>query len=315
MNLSTIDIRLLLVFEALMRERSVSRAALDVGMSQPAVSRALNSLRQMLKDELFVRSPGGMTPTAQARDLAPPIREILARLQAIFESANFVPKASSRTFRIAASDHCAALVLPALEERLRHEAPGIRLRVRPRRHEAVAGELDMGEIDLALGSALDLPSRINKKFLFAEPYVCVMRRGHPLAGPRLSYEDYMSAEHLAISHMGEPLQAVDVHLRKEGVKRRVPITMNQALLAPEVLQRTDLILTTQLNLVRRLSAFKDMHIAPLPVPVEPLSVHLAWHRDLAKHTAHEWLRHAIIDVCAGIAIGESSGAKASSRTR
>jgi DNA-binding transcriptional LysR family regulator len=313
MNLSTIDIRLLLVFEALMRERSVSRAAQDVGMSQPAVSRALNTLRQMLKDELFVRSPGGMMPTAQARDLAPPIREVLARLQAIFELASFVPEASTRTFRLAASDHCAALILPALEERLRREAPGIKLRVRPRRHLAVAGELDMGEIDLALGSALDLPSRIKKKFLFSESYVCVMRRDHPLAGPRLSYEDYMAAEHLAVSHMGEPLQAVDVHLRKDGVKRRIPITMNQVLLAPEVLQRSDLILTTQLNLVRRLSAFKDMHIAPLPVPVEPLPVHLAWHRDLAKHTAHEWLRRAIIDVCAGIAIGE--GEKAAARSR
>ncbi|HVZ01671.1 MAG TPA: LysR family transcriptional regulator [Dongiaceae bacterium] len=312
-NLSTIDIRLLLVFEALMRERSVSRAAQDVGMSQPAVSRALNALRQMLKDELFVRSPGGMMPTAQARDLAPPIREVLARMQAIFESANFVPQASTRTFRLAASDHCAALVLPILEERLRREAPGIKLRVRPRRHLTVAGELDMGEIDLALGIALDLPSRIKKQVLFSEPYVCVMRRGHPLARPRLSYDDYMAAEHLAVTHMGEPLQAVDVHLRKDGVKRRVPITINQALLAPEILLRSDLILTTQLNLVRRLSAFADLHVAPLPIPIEPLSVHLAWHRDLAKHAAHEWLRGTIIDICASLAIGE--GEKTTARSR
>ena len=127
--------------------------------------------------------------------------------------------------------------------------------------------------------------------------------GHPLAGPRLSYEDYMAAEHLAVSHMGEPLQAVDIHLRKDGAKRRIPITMNQVLLAPEVLQRSDLILTTQFNLVRRMSAFKELHIAPLPVPVEPLPVHLAWHRDLARHTAHEWLRRTVIDVCADMAIG------------
>ena len=85
---------------------------------------------------------------------------------------------------------------------------------------AVAGGLHMGEIDLAIGSALDLPSRIKKQFLFSEPYACVMRRGHPLAGPRLSHEDYMAAEHLALSHMGEPLQAVDIHLRKDGAKRR-----------------------------------------------------------------------------------------------
>ena len=298
-----------------MRERSVSRAAQDVGMSQPAVSRALNTLREMLKDELFVRSSGGMTPTAQARDLAPPVREVLARLQAIFESASFVPVASTRTFRLAVSDHCAALILPILEERLRREAPGIKLRIRPRRHLAIAGELDMGEIDLAIGSALDLPSRFKKQFLFSEPYVCVMRQGHPLAGPRLSYDAYMAAEHLAVSHMGEPLQAVDIHLRKEGTKRRIPITMNQALLAPEVLQRSDLILTTQLNLVRRLSAFKDMHVVPLPVPVEPLPVHLAWHRDLARHAAHEWLRLTITDVCIGMAIGESAKPAARSRRK
>ena len=112
MNVSTIDIRLLLVFEALLRERSVSRAAHDIGMSQPTVSRALNILRQMLKDELFVRSPGGMLPTAQARDLAPSIREVLARLQAIFEPANFVSASLTRTFRLAVSDHCSALFCP-----------------------------------------------------------------------------------------------------------------------------------------------------------------------------------------------------------
>jgi DNA-binding transcriptional LysR family regulator len=267
----------------------------------------------MLKDELFVRSSGGMMPTAQARDLAPAIREVLARMQAIFESASFVPEASTRTFRMAVSDHCAALVLPILEERLRREAPGIKLRIRPRRHLVLAGELDMGEIDLAIGSALDLPSRFMKQFLFSEPYVCVMRRNHPLAGPRLSYKDYMAAEHLAVSHMGEPVQAVDVHLRKDGAKRHIPITMNQALLAPEVLQRTDLILTTQLNLVRRLSVFKDMHIVPLPVPVEPLPVHLAWHRDLARHAAHDWLRRTVVDVCAGMAIGEGEKIVARSR--
>ncbi len=313
MNLSTIDIRLLLVFEALMRERSVSRAAEDVGMSQPAVSRALNMLRQMLKDELFVRSPGGMMPTAQARDLAPPIREVLARLQAIFEPASFVPATSTRTFRLAVSDHCATLVLPALGERVRREAPGIRLRIRPRRHVTVIGELDMGEIDFALGIALDLPSRIVQQILFSEPYVCVMRPGHPLAAKRLRFEDYIAAQHLAVTHTGESIQAVDVHLRTEGTKRRVALTINQALLAPEILARSDLLLTTHLRIARRVPAFADLHLAPLPIAIDPLPVKLSWHRDLAKHPAHLWLRRTIVDICADLTIGE--GPKSTPRKR
>jgi DNA-binding transcriptional LysR family regulator len=313
MNLSTIDIRLLLVFEALMRERSVSRAAQDVGMSQPAVSRALNTLRQMLKDELFIRSPSGMMPTAQARDLAVPIREALARLQAIFEPANFIPEASKRTFRLAVSDHCSNLILPALGERVRREAPGIKLRVRPRRHITVISELDMGEIDFALGIAVDLPARIKQLILFSEPYICVMRRTHPLAARRLRYEDFIAAEHLAVTHMGEATQALDVLLRKESVKRRVAVTINQALLAPEVLLRSDLILTTHYHMVRRLPAFADLHTTPLPIAIEPLPVQLAWHGGLAKHPAHEWLRQTIINICADMAIGEDE--KSLSRSR
>lgn len=306
MNLSTIDIRLLLVFEALMRERSVSRAAQEIGMSQPAVSRALNTLRQILKDELFIRSPGGMMPTAQARDLAVPIREALARLQAVFEPANFVPADSTRTFRLAVSDHSSVLILPALGERVRQEAPGIKLRVRPRRHLTVVSELDMGEIDFALGIAFGMPSRIRQLTLFSEPYICVMRRAHPLAGRPLSYDDYMAAEHLAVTHMGEAVQAVDVHLRKESTKRRVVMTINQALLAPEILQRSDLILTTHHHLVHRHTAFAELHKAPLPIVIEPLPVGLAWHRDLAKHPAHEWFRRIIADICRDFTIGKGN---------
>lgn len=308
MNLSTIDIRLLLVFEALLRERSVSRAAHEIGMSQPAVSRALNILRQMLKDELFVRSPGGMLPTAQARDLAPSIREVLARLQAIFEPANFAPASSTRTFRLAVSDHCSALVLPALAERVRHEAPSIKLRIRPRRHATVAGELDMGEIDIALGIAIDLPSRISQLTLFTEPYVCVMRPGHPLARQRLSYEDYLGAQHLAVTHMGEPIQALDVQLRTKGTKRWVAMTINQALLAPEILQQSDLILTTHLHMVRRLPAFAALHLAPLPMVIEPLPVRIWWHRDQTKHPAHAWLRRMISEICADLVVSEARNA-------
>jgi DNA-binding transcriptional LysR family regulator len=313
MNLATIDIRLLLVFEALMRERSVSRAAQDVGMSQPAVSRALNTLRQMLKDELFVRSPGGMLPTAQARDLAPPIREVLARLQAIFEPANFVPATSTRTFRLAVSDHCSALVLPTLGERVRREAPGIKLRIRPRRHVTVIGELDMGEIDFALGIALDLPSRIGQQTVFSEPYVCVLRPGHPLAAKPFRFEDYIAAEHLAVTHMGEPIQALDIQLRTEGAKRRVALTINQALLAPEILMRSDLILTTHLHMARRLPAFAQLYLAPLPIAIDPLPVKLSWHRDLAKHPAHEWLRRTIVEICADLTIGDGRTSTTPSR--
>jgi DNA-binding transcriptional LysR family regulator len=137
-----------------------------------------------------------------------------------------------------------------------------------------------------------------------------MRADHPLAAQRLRYKDYIAAEHLAVTHMGEPIQALDVQLRTTGAKRRVVLTANQALLAPEILQRSNLILTTHLHLVRRLPAFAGLHLASLPIAIAPLPVRLYWHRDLTKHSAHEWLRRMIVDICAALAVDELATPKA-----
>lgn len=296
MNLSAIDIRLLLVFKALMRERSVSRAAQEVGMSQPAVSRALNTLRGMLKDDLFVRSAGEMTPTTKAIDLIEPVHDVLARLQSIFEPPDFDPATAERTFRLAVSDHCATVVLPRIEEYLRTAAPGVELRIRPKIHTAVCNELDTGEIDFALGSTWELPPRLKEIVLFSEPYVCVMRQEHPAAGRPLRYDEYVAAEHLSATHSGEVTQALDTVLRKKGVKRKIAITINQVLLAAEVLTRSDLILTTHLQTARRLQSLANLHLADVPFATAPLVTRLIWHGGLATHPAHEWLRNTVIQI-------------------
>jgi DNA-binding transcriptional LysR family regulator len=298
-NLSAIDIKLLLVFEAVMTERSVSRAAQELGMSQPTVSRSLNQLRRLFDDELFIRSPGGVMPTPRASDLAGPIHDVLMRLHRIVEPAGFVPETAIRTFHLAVSDHCSTLILPALEERLRQAAPGIELRIRPKVEPFFADELDAGEIDFALGVIRDLPPRLQHVTLFNESYVCVMRAAHPLAAAPLHYGDFVSADHLTVTHVGDVTQVVDTLLRARGISRRVVLSINQSLLAPVVLARSDLILTTFRHMVERLPAFAGLHVTPVPLDIKPVAIRLVWHGGLARHPAHDWLRRMIVDICAG----------------
>jgi DNA-binding transcriptional LysR family regulator len=300
MNLNAIDLKLLIVFDAVMRERSVSRAAQYVGMSQPAVSNALGKLRHVLNDDLFVRVAGGVRPTPRSQELALPIHDVLTQLQSAFDPVEFAPATASRTFHIAASDHGAILILPDLLERLRSRAPGIQLRVRPKRDHMTLAQLDSGEIDFVLGIFGDLPGRMRHVSLFHDDYVCVMRAGHPLAGRPMTLRDFLTADHLAMTHVGETAQLFDGLLARRGLERNITMTINQSLLSPMILRRSDLIMTTLARLVSRVSAFDGLHVMPVPLDLEPAEIRLAWPQTLGKHPAHVWMQEQILDVCSGL---------------
>jgi DNA-binding transcriptional LysR family regulator len=187
-----------------------------------------------------------------------------------------------------------------LEERLRSEAPGIELRVRPKLNPAIVLQLDAGEIDFAIGVMDEPPARIRHITLFHETYVCIMRRSHPLAAAALGYEDFIAADHLAITHEGEATQVLDRLLEKRNVSRRIALTINQSLLAPDILRRSDLILTTFVHTARCLPAFADLHVTGVPMETDSMPVRLLWHDGLVKHPAHEWLRNIVMDICARI---------------
>ncbi len=301
MNLKAIDIKILVVFDAIMRERSVTRAAQYVGMSQPAVSGALNRLRHMLDDDLFVRVAGGVRPTPRAQELALPIHDILMQLQSAFDPVEFNAETATRTFRIATSDHCAILILPELQARLRALSSGTQLRVSPKRDHLVVSQLDAGEIDFAIGIIDDLPARVRHITLFHDTYVCVMRPTHPLAGKMLSEESFLGAEHVAMTHVGEASQLFDGHLGKRRMERNIAMTINQSLLGPLILWQSDLIMTTFAHVVSRVPAFAGLHVVPVPIDMGASEICLAWPNSLGKNPAHVWMQQQIIDVCAEFA--------------
>jgi DNA-binding transcriptional LysR family regulator len=295
MNIRNIDLRLLVVFDMVMVERNVTAAARRLGMSQPAVSSAINRLRHVVKDRLFLRSTGGVLPTQKALELAVPVRNVLDQLEEVFEPSRFSPDTATRSFSIALSHNAASAVLPDLCRRVLSEAPGIQLRFRPKLNTAIVHQLDTGETDFVIGILPRLPKRISVLPLFEEEYVCVMRKDHPLAQRhRLTLADFARAEHLAVTYTGETTGHIDRMLDKQRLVRRVPVSINQLLLAPEVLGGSNLILTAFRSMIERQPAFRAFHTVAFPLRISPARIDLAWHAATGERPAHSWLRALII---------------------
>mgnify|MGYP003122820654 FL=1 len=201
MDLHGIDLNLMVAFDALMKERSVTRAGIRIGRTQPAMSAALSRLRGLLNDELFIRSPAGLQPTPRALDLAEPIGHALAEIQRTLEfTQTFDPTTSTATFSIALSDHPTFKVLPVLLDALRQKAPGITLRIGnfTARDDAIT-LLDAGEADLTIGVSPTASGRILTRPLFSEDFVCVLRRDHPATKAPLDLAAFLSLSHLLVS--------------------------------------------------------------------------------------------------------------------
>jgi DNA-binding transcriptional LysR family regulator len=296
MNLAGVDLNLLVVFDALMRERNVTRAGKRIGMSQPAMSNALNRLRHLLKDELFLRGPKGMRPTPRALEIAAPIHQALMEVDSALSPVAFDPAKATNTFRFSMADYAASLILPPLAKRLEEDAPGVDIRVRP---DTLNGPqlLDRNEIDYAIGYYTDYPERFQGLSLFEESYVCVMRRGHPLAKEEITLKEFVEAKHLLITLTGEGTGFVDRLLQERGLKRRVAMTVNQFLVAPLVIQNSDMIMTLALRTAERFADVNNLHIAPLPLERAPMKLTLLWHEQLGRHPAHDWIRSVLVDIC------------------
>lgn len=297
MNLARVDLNLLNVFDAVMRERNVTRAGERIGMTQPAVSNALNRLRHLLGDALFVRGADGMRPTARALELAGPVRHALEQIETALDPPEFVPAESTRTFRLAMSEYPASVLLPALARRLEEEAPGIDLRVRSSDNVDAAALLDANEIDFAIGNFPDLPKRFERVTLFEESYVCMMRRDHPLAKGPLTLEEFAAAKHLLITLAGETKSFVDDALAEQGLTRRIAMTAYHFLVAPRIVAKTDMVTTLARRTAERVARINPVHLSPLPLPPRLLLLALLWQRRFSNHPAHEWMRALLVDVC------------------
>ncbi len=301
MDMHGIDLNLLVAFDALMAERSVTRAGARIGRTQPAMSAALARLRALLQDELFVRSRVGLQPTPRALDLAEPLGRALADIQ---RTLNFVqgfePSTSSASFTLGLSEHPTFVVLPMLVDHLREVAPAITLRVRSfmARDDAVT-MLDAGEVDLTVGVPPSSPSaRILERKLFEERFVCVVRRGHPAANKALTLPAFLALSHLLVSPEDEGYGRVDAALAKLGRKRRLALILPQMYAVPAIIMRSDMVVTLLEGVVHASGYGERLSVRAPPLDLDPVPFVTSWHRRNDAHPAQRWLRDTIASLFA-----------------
>jgi DNA-binding transcriptional LysR family regulator len=305
LNFRTLDLNLLRVFDEVMTERNLTRAAHNLAMTQPAVSNALRRLREVMGDELVRRSGYGVEPTAAALALWPTVRDALHMLRESLAPGAFDPASAHNAFLLAMADATAAKLVPGLMDIFESEAPGANLRVLPLTTRDPRDLLESGTVDLAIGhfpgvlaelGALHLQEH-NPHFqhqrLYDGEYVVVMRRGHPLAGKPLSLDTYCAARHLLVSFSGRPFGFVDEALAAVSRQRRVVLTVNQFFTAGRVVATTDLLTVLPRHFVGATGMEHELALCDLPLQVPAVHVDSLWHRQATQNTAHRWLREAV----------------------
>ncbi|WP_168791186.1 LysR family transcriptional regulator [Paraburkholderia aromaticivorans] len=303
MELSDVDLNLLLLFQRLMQERRVSTVAEQMNMSQPGVSNALAKLRRRLGDPLFVRGPGGVIPTPFALRLAEPVSQALATLHAALNpESGFDPLLARRTITIGMTDIGEVVFLPALVERLSHAAPGIALNTVRNASVNLRDEMADGRVDLAIGLLPQLQGGCYQRRLFDQSYVCVFRRGHPLEDAALTLTAWREAEHLVVVSAGTGHGQVDDWLKRRGVRRQVRLTVPHFMSVGYILQRTDLIATVPERLALQLAMPFSLSLRALPVALPAAPIHLLWHARVQQDEGNRWLRGVVIDLFADTAV-------------
>lgn len=308
MELTDLDLNQLVVFHRLMLERRVSRVAEQLGRTQPAVSNALARLRRHFGDELFLRTPAGMVPTPRAEQLAVPVAQALALLhQGLNPAVRFDPATERRAMTIGMTDIGEIVFLPALVQRLAHEAPGIALSTV--RHTAVNLREDMeaGRVDLAIGLLPQLKAGFFQQRLFMQRYVCLFRRGHALDGRRrITRADYAAAEHLVVVAAGTGHGRVDERIRRAGIDRVVRLTVPHFVGVGHILQHTELVATVTEKLAERLAGPFGLAHAPHPVKLPEVSINAFWHAKVHRSAAHQWLRRVVFELFADGAAADAA---------
>jgi DNA-binding transcriptional LysR family regulator len=296
MNVS-FDLNLLLIFDAVMQERSVTRAGGRIGLSQPAMSHALNRLRHMLKDQLFIRTPEGMVPTPRAEQLAAPLRRALSDMQLALEPETFIPGEARRGFTIAVNNYAAVALAPTLVIAAADAAPFVNLDLRPSGTLNVVDLLDRGELDLALGSFDDAGERFRLTPLLEDRFVLVMRGGHPAARRKLTSAALAALRHLEISSSGEDTGFVDAWLARQGLSRDIAHHAPY-LAAARILSQSDLVATFSRRIAEAFAQDHDLRVRELPCPSPPQTIGMLWHRRFENQPAHRWLRALVESACA-----------------
>lgn len=298
-RLRDIDLNLLVVFNQMLLDRSASVAADKLGMSQPAISNALRRLRDLLKDELFIRTAKGMEPTPYALHLAEPVVYALDALQtALSSKESFDPQTSARTFNLAMTDIGEMYFMPPLMEALSRRAPMVQIHT----HRPNAGDLKegmaSGSIDLALGLLPTLQSGFFQKRLFRQRYVCMFRKGHPTARSPMSLSQFSKLEHVGVTAPHTGHGEIDNLLARAGIHRRIRLVVPHFIAVGHILQTTDLIATLPERFADRSKGPFDLIVSPHPVKLPAIAISMFWHAKYNRDPDNMWLRQLFSELFA-----------------
>jgi len=303
MDFHGIDLNLLAAFDALMSERSVTRAATQVGVSQPAMSAALSRLRKLCGDPLFLRSADGLIPTPRARDLAEPVSQALRQIEsALVKKPEFVPGETSLTFKLGLSDYPAYVLLPSLLQALEKKAPGVSLNVHAFNNRDHAVDLlDAGVIDAAIGvPPTHADGRILRRPVLRDEFVTIVANDHPSARRGMTMKTYLELLHILVSPEGELHGVVDQAFAQQRKKRKLALTLPQMFAVPDIVARTRMTATIMKRVALNSAAGQRLVLFPPPVPLPEVVFDLIWHRRSDSHTAQDWFRGFIAEHAASM---------------
>jgi len=311
-NFRTLDLNLLRVFDEVMAEKSLTKAARNLSITQPAVSNALRRLRETLGDDLVRREGHGISPTPFALMLWPNVRQALDQLQSALVPQPFIPEEARNAVVLAMADATAAELMGGLGQALEHHAPKVSIRVLPLTTRDPRNMLNEGMADLALGYFPAVLSDLTAKAqsgeavafehqrLYDGEYVCVMRRGHPLAQKNISLDAFCNARHLLVSFSGRPYGFIDEALTSIGRQRRVVMTVNQFFTAGRVVVNSDLLTVLPKHFVPTTGIANELFMCDLPFKVPTLHVDALWHRRQHSQSGHIWLRKILISIASEV---------------
>lgn len=295
------DLNLLPVFLVLMEERSVTRAAERLGITQPALSNSLNRLRGLLQDPLFIRERYGMQPTPKAEELAPAIAAALGSLdELVVGQQAFEPAKAKQLVTIAPNTYVEFVLVPALAARLRELAPGIQLRCTPYGSDLAETGVVSGTTAMAIGRIADPPDNLVVQHLTDDGLACIVRADHPKIGDKLSRRQYEQLRHVNVLPAGRLRAGLFQALQRTGLKREVAVSVTNFLAIPEVIAVTDYCATLPRLLCRHLAQDRRLKVLPTPVDLGTFPMEMAWHTRYRHDPAHRWLRGLVSEVAEGL---------------
>lgn len=295
MKLSDIDLNLLIIFNQLLLDRNVSASAEKLNLTQPAVSNALKRLRNILNDELFIRTSKGMSPTPYAMTLAEPIGYALDSLHnALNQEPTFDPMTSQRTFTLAITDIGEIYFVPTLIAELSRLAPHVKISTVRNNANNLSEEMESGSVDAAIGLIPSLKTGFFQRRLFNQKYVCIFRNNHPSAKNPISLQSYKTLGHVSVTSANTGHNQIDQLIEGKGVQRDIRLHVPHFVAIGHILQTTDLIATVPERFAQKSEGPFGLVTSKPPIELPEISINLLWHAKYNRDPANVWLRQLIV---------------------